>query len=39
MEFLAKLLANVGILTANGSESACPLLWLDEPEAPASLIK
>ena len=39
MEFFAKLLANIGLLTADGSEKACPILWIDEPEAPASLIK
>jgi len=39
MDFLAKLLANVGLLTADGSEKACPWFWLDEPEAPSSLIK
>ena len=39
MEFFAKLLANIGLLTANGSESACPWFWIDEPETPASLIK
>ena len=35
----ARLLAYVGILTADGSEKATPLFWLDEPETPACLIK
>ena len=39
MDFLKRLLANIGLLTADGSDTACPALWLDEPEAPASLIK
>ena len=39
MDFLARLLANIGLLTADGSDKACPAFWLDEPEAPASLIK
>ncbi len=39
MEFLAKILAGIGLLTANTSDAACPILWADEPEAPASLIK
>ena len=39
MDFLAKLLANVGLLTADGSEKATPIFWLDEPETPESLIK
>ena len=39
MNFLAKVLASIGLLTANGSETACPVFWIDEPEAPKSLIK
>ena len=39
MGFIAKLLANIGLLTADGSDTACPLFWIDEPEAPKSLIK
>lgn len=39
MEFLAKLFANIGLLTANGSTVASPWLWLDETETPKSLIK
>lgn len=39
MEFLANLLANIGLLTADGSEKATPVFWFDEPEAPKSLIK
>ncbi len=39
MNFFAKLLANIGLLTADGSEKACPWLWVDEPETPESLIK
>ena len=35
----AKFLVYVGLLTADGSDKATPLLWLDEPETPASLIK
>lgn len=39
MNFFAKLFANIGLLTADASSSACPWFWLDEPEAPKSLIK
>ena len=39
MNFFAKLLANLGLLTADGSDTACPILWIDEPVAPKSLIK
>ena len=39
MRFLANLLAHIGLLTADGSDTACPALWIDEPEAPKSLIK
>ena len=35
----AKLLADIALLTANGSEKATPWFWLDEPETPACLIK
>lgn len=39
MDFLAKLLANIGLLTADTSTTACPWFWVDEPETPKSLIK
>jgi len=39
MGFFARLLANVGLLTADGFEKACPAFWVDEPETPACLIK
>ncbi len=39
MDFLAKLLANFAIFTADGSDKACPWLWIDEPETPKCLIK
>lgn len=39
MGLLTRLLANIGLLTAGGSEAACPFFWVDEPEMPESLIK
>lgn len=39
MNFLAKLFASMGLLTAESSSTACPWLYFDEPETPKSLIK
>lgn len=39
MGLFATLLANIGLLVASGSEKACPIFWVDEPEMPKSLIK
>ena len=39
MNFLAKLFASIGLLTAETSTVASPLFWYYEPETPKSLIK
>lgn len=39
MNFLAKLFASIGLLTAETTTVATPWLFLEEPEAPKSLIK
>lgn len=39
MNFLAKLFASIGLLTAETSTTASPWLWFDETETPKSLIK
>ncbi len=39
MNFFAKLFANIGLLTADASTTACPWFYLDEPKMPNSMIK
>lgn len=39
MNFLAKLFASIGLLTAETSTVASPWFWWEEPETPKSLIK
>ena len=39
MEFLANLIANLGITAAVTGAKACLFMMMDEPECPESLIK
>lgn len=39
MKFVIGLLATVGSFLATLGSSACIVIWMDEPECPASLIK
>ena len=39
MNFLAKLFASIGLLTAETTTVATPWVYYDEPETPKSLIK
>ena len=39
MNFLAKLFASIGLLTAETSTVASPWFWWEEPGTPKSLIK
>ena len=39
MNFIANLLAKIGGMTADMGTVSCPVLFLDEPTAPKSLIE
>lgn len=39
MNLVTKILNSAALASAKNSENTCPVIWLDEPQMPASMIK